>query len=224
MNNTPKILIIEDEKKIAGWIKIYLEQAGFSTEIAYDGVEGLNMIHTQNPDLIILDLMLPRMRGEEVCTRVRQKSNVPIIILTAKNTKSSLLNCLDSGSDDYMTKPFDPDELISRVNALLRRSYKQSSTIQKCGALELNRETGTFTVNGENIPLSAAQLSIMEIFMDNPNIILSRAKLIEIAFQSNFTGYERAIDNHITRIRNLINTKDFNPIKTIYGSGYKLEC
>lgn len=219
-----KILIIEDERKIAKWIKIYLEKAGYAPSVAYDGVKGLEMFKSQKPDLILLDLMIPRMKGEDLCIRIRRKSDVPIIILTAKDTKRDLLNCLDGGADDYMTKPFDPDELVSRINAVLRRSQNQTARILKCGPMEYNRDCGTLSVFEEEIPLSMAQRSILTLFMENPNIIFSRSQLIESAFQQQFNGYERAIDNHIKRIRNLINREGFQPIKTIYGGGYKLEC
>lgn len=224
MDRNSRILIIEDEKKIAQWIKIYLEKAGFETSTAYDGRDGLEMARNTKPDLILLDLMIPGIRGEEVCSRIRQRHDTPIIILTAKNTKRDLLNGLDRGADDYITKPFDPEELIGRIKALLRRSRKETARILQYGPLEYNRDEGVFSVNGELIELSQAQLSIMLVFMENPNVILSRSRLIELAFQSRFSGYERAIDNHIKRIRHLINRQDFNPIKTVYGGGYKLEC
>lgn len=219
-----KILVIEDEEKISRWITIYLEKAGYETITAYDGSEGLELVRSALPDLILLDLMIPKIRGEEVCNRIRQKNDVPIIVLTAKNTKRDIINCLDLGADDYISKPFDPDELISRVNAVLRRSAGETLSILKCGPMEYCREKGRLTIEGEEVAMSAAQLMILEVFMKNPNVIFSRAQLIESAFPSQFNGYERAIDNHIKRIRNLINRKDYNPIKTIYGGGYKLEC
>lgn len=219
-----KILLIEDEVKIARWIVIYLEKAGYETAVAFNGLEGLEMADLVQPDLILLDLMLPRIRGEEVCARIRQKNVVPIIVLTAKNTKRDIVNCLDIGADDYITKPFDPDELVSRVNAVLRRSSGETVEVLRCGPMEYCKEKGSLKIDGEEIPMSTAQLMILEVFMKKPNVILSRAQLIESAFPSQFSGYERAIDNHIKRIRSLINSKDFNPIKTVYGGGYKLEC
>jgi len=224
MESGSKILIVEDEKKIAGWIKIYLEKAGFETSTAFDGAEGLKIYEEMQPDLILLDLMIPKIRGDEVCSRIRQKSDVPIIILTARNAKRDVLDGLERGADDYICKPFDPEELVGRIKAVLRRSRRSEPSMLQCGPLKYDRDTGVFTVDGEELPLSQAQLSIMMVFMENPNIILSRARLIESAFQSRFSGYERAIDNHIKRIRHLIHKKDFNPIKTIYGGGYKLEC
>ena len=219
-----RILIIEDEKKIADWITIYLEKAGFRTSIALDGLEGLEKAEKINPDLILLDLMIPRVRGEEVCRRIRRKSDVPVIILTARNTKTDILNGLERGADDYICKPFDPEELVGRIRAVLRRSKKTVTNKLQCGPLEYDIDTGLFTVHGDKVILSQAQLAIMEVFMENPNMILSRDQIIESAYQSHFTGSDRAIDNHIKRIRQLINTRDFSPIKTVYGGGYKLEC
>lgn len=219
-----KVLIIEDEEKISRWIAIYLEKAGYETIVASDGMAGLDSARKLRPDLILLDLMIPKIRGEEVCARIRKNDDVPIIVLTAKNTKRDIVSCLDLGADDYISKPFDPDELISRVNAVLRRSSGEILEILKCGPMEYCKDKGTLTIEGEEVVMSMAQLMILEVFLKNPNVILSRAQLIESAFPSQFNGYERAIDNHIKRIRNLINREGFNPIKTVYGGGYKLEC
>lgn len=222
MNHT--ILVIEDETRIAHWIKVYLERAGFTAENAFDGQSGLKQARILKPDLIILDLMLPRLNGMELCKILRMESDVPIIMLTAKGTKEDRINGLEEGADDYIVKPFDADELVVRVKAVLRRSEGAVLRILKCGDLSLNEETGQVYLKERELPVSHAQFSLLSVFLHHPNIIFTRAQLIEQAFNNDFEAYERAIDTHIRRLRKLINLNDFQPIRTVYGAGYKLIC
>jgi DNA-binding response OmpR family regulator len=218
------ILIIEDEKRTAEWIKIYLERAGFQSEIAFNGQEGLKMTRSLKPDLVLLDLMLPRLNGMELCRILRKESDIPIIMTTAKGAKEDKINGLNSGADDYMVKPFDPDELIVRILAVLRRYQGLVRTTLSCGYLTVDESSGQVLVEGREIHVSHAQFSILSVFMHYPNVILSRKQLIEQAFHNDFESYERAIDTHIRRLRKLIDIENFSPIQTIYGSGYKLIC
>lgn len=224
INLNPMILIIEDEKRTAEWIKIYLERAGFKAEIAFNGQDGLLMTRSLKPDLVLLDLMLPRLNGTELCRILRKESDVPIIMTTAKGAKEDRINGLEMGADDYIVKPFDPDELVVRVKAVLRRYSGAVQKILKCGILSLNSATEQFFLNDDEIKISHAQFAILSVFIHHPNIILTRTQLIQQAFDNNFEAYERAIDTHIRRLRKLINREDFNPIQTIYGAGYKLVC
>jgi len=218
------ILIIEDETRIAEWIKIYLERAEFSTEIAFDGREGLKKARSYNPDLIILDLMLPFLDGMDLCRILRRESEVPIIMLTAKGAKEDRINGLDGGADDYIVKPFDPDELVVRVKAVLRRYKGQVQSVLTCGKITLDENTRDVLIDGETVKLSQAQFAILSAFMHHPNILLTRSQLIEQAFNNEFESFDRAIDTHIRRLRKLINRDNFEPIQTIYGAGYRLIC
>ena len=218
------VLIIEDEPRTAKWIKIYLERADFTAEIADNGQEGLLKARSIKPDLILLDLMLPRLNGMELCRILRCESDVPIIMLTARGTKEDRLDGFDGGADDYIVKPFDPDELVVRVRAVLRRSKGEIRNILTCGKLSIDESARLVSFNGQEIKLSRAQFDILITFMRHPNILLTRSQLIEQAFSNDFDAFDRAIDTHIRRLRKLIHIGDFQPIQTIYGAGYKLVC
>ena len=221
---TGNILIIEDEQRIAQWIQIYLSRAEFKSEIAYDGKEGLRLARSLNPDLIILDLMLPQLAGTEICRILRQESDVPIIMLTSKSSKADRIRGLDGGADDYIVKPFDADEMVVRVKAVLRRYRGEVQRILSCGMLSLDETSREFRLDGQPVTLSKAQFDLLSVFMHHPNMILTRNQLIEQAFDNNFEAYDRAIDTHIRRLRKRIHKDNFNPIQTVYGSGYKLVC
>jgi DNA-binding response OmpR family regulator len=215
------LLIIEDDKRIADWIKIYFERAGFLAEIAHDGQAGLEMARTINPDLIVLDLMLPGLAGMKVCRILRFESDVPIIMLTAKGEQSDRVNGLESGADDYIVKPFDPDELVARAKAVLRRYNGRVQKILTCDNLVLDETTRHVMLEDRRIDLSQAQFAILAAFMRHPNQVLTRAQLIALAFNNDFGGSDRAIDTHIRRLRKLIHRDDYQPIQTVYGAGYK---
>lgn len=216
-----KILIVEDEPRTAGWVKIYLERAGFIAETARDGMEGLNLARTSEPDLILLDILMPRLNGVELCRMIRKESDVPIIMTTSRGAKEDRLRGLDEGADDYLVKPFDPDELVARINALLRRTGGSLKKSIRCGPLELDEEKRSVRLYGEVLPLSQAQYLLLTAFMKNPGRVFSREQLIDGAFKGNFESYDRAIDTHIKRLRKIINRKDFQPIETVYGAGYR---
>jgi len=218
------VLIIEDEKRIAEWVKIYFERAGFLAEITHDGQTGLERARTLNPDLIVLDLMLPGMGGMEVCQILRLESDVPIIMLTAKGGQPDRVHGLERGADDYIVKPFDPDELVARAKAVLRRYHGRVQSTLKCGSLTLNETTYRAWFDDQQIVLSQAQFAVLAALMRHPNQVLSRAQLIALAFNNDFEGTDRAIDTHIRRLRNLIHQDDFQPIQTVYGAGYKFGC
>ncbi len=218
------ILIIEDDKTSAKWIEVYLTRAGYTSILAMDGITGLEIARKESPSLIVLDLMLPGLNGMEICRILRRESDVPIIMLTARGAKSDKIEGLDLGADDYLVKPVDPDELVVRIKSVLRRYRGQVVKINECGNIRLNDETREITVEGKIIGLSNAQYALMAVFIGHPNMVLSRSQLIRQAFNNNFESFDRAIDSHIRRLRKLIHSKDFKPLKTIYGLGYKLEC
>ena len=160
----------------------------------------------------------------ELCKILRNESDIPIIMLTAKGTKLDKINGLNGGADDYIVKPFDPDELAVRVKTVLRRYKGRVRNVLSCGGLSLNETTHQVILDGQEIKLSQAQFAILATFMNQPNVLFTRDQLIRQAFNNNFDAYDRAIDTHIRRLRKLLHKDSFNPIKTIYGAGYKLEC
>ena len=218
------ILLIEDEKRSALLMQKYLERAGFRVNTAFDGQSGLNLARKNKPDLILLDLMLPVISGTEICLILRKETDVPIIMLTAKGSREDKISGLDCGADDYIVKPYDPDEVIGRIKAVLRRSKGQLSSRITCGRLSIDQEKEEVFLDGEQIAISHAQFSVLSVFMRNQEIVLSRGQIIEEAFSSDFDAYERAVDTHIRRLRKMIHRDGFEPIKTVYGGGYKLIC
>jgi len=214
------LLIIEDDKRIADWVKIYFERAGFCAAVAHDGETGLKLARSLNPDLIVLDLMLPRLDGMELCHILRRESDVPIIMLTAKGRQPDRIHGLESGADDYIVKPFDPDELVARANAVLRRYNGRVQHILICGKLTLDETTQQVTLDDQPIQLSQAQFALLAALVRHPNQVLNREQLISLAFDD-FDASDRAIDTHIRRLRKLIHLDDYQPIQTVYGAGYK---
>ncbi len=215
------VLIIEDDTRIANWVKVYFERAGFSAEVAHDGESGLDLARDLIPDLIILDLMLPRLDGVELCRILRRESDVPIIMLTAREAPAERVIGLDNGADDYVVKPFDPDEVIARAHALLRRVKDRVQQVLTRGDITLNETTGTVTVGEEPVTLSQAQTALLSTFMRHPNQLLTRDQLISLAFNDDFDGFDRAIDNQVARLRKQINRDGRQPIQTVYGGGYR---
>ncbi len=215
------VLIVEDDTRIANWVKVYFERAGFSAEVTHDGESGLELARTLLPDLIILDLMLPRLDGVELCRILRRESDVPLIMLTAREAQDDRIIGLESGADDYIVKPFAPEEVIARADAVLRRVKGRVQQILTHNNITLNETTRSVTVDGEPVPLSQAQIDLLSAFMRHPNQVLTRDQLIELAFDNDFEGFDRAIDNQIARLRKQISQGRNRPIETVYGAGYR---
>jgi len=215
------VLIIEDDKRIANWVKLYFERAGFSAEVAHDGEAGLDLARFLNPDLIILDLMLPRLDGVDLCRILRRDSDVPIIMLTAREAHVERVIGLNSGADDYIVKPFDPEEVIARAEAVLRRVRGKTQQILSRNNITLDETTKSVTVNEESVDLSQAQIALLSTFMRHPNQVLTRDQLISLTFNHGFQGFDRAIDSQVARLRKQINRDGRQPIQTVYGAGYK---
>ena len=215
------VLIIEDDVRIANWVKVYFERAGFSAEVTHDGESGLAMARDLAPDLVILDLMLPRLDGVELCRILRRESDVPIIMLTAREAPEERITGLESGADDYVVKPFDPDEVIARAEAVLRRVRGKVQQVLTRDHITLNETTGVVTVDEERVSLSQAQIALLATFMRHPNQVLSRDQLISLSFDGEFEGFDRAIDSQIARLRRQINREGREPIQTVYGAGYR---
>ncbi len=224
------ILVAEDEKNISDVIKAYLEKENFKVFLANDGGKALEIFENNNIQLIILDLMMPVLSGEEVCKRIRAYSNVPIIMLTAKIEEDDRIEGLSIGADDYVLKPFSSRELVMRVKALLRRSYSETGPqAHKLsfneGDLEVHIEEMIVKKNGHTLELTTNEFKILLALITNQNIVLSRDKLIEAAFGHDYEAYDRTIDTHIKNIRQKIETNPKKPtyIHTVYGAGYRFQ-
>ena len=215
------VLIIEDDARIADWVRVYFERAGFAAEVTHDGESGLAMARDIAPDLVILDLMLPSLDGVELCRILRRESDVPIIMLTAREAPAERITGLDSGADDYIVKPFDPEEVIARAEAVLRRVKGKVQQVLTHGGIALNETTGIVTVDGERVTLSQAQFALLATFMRHPNQVLTREQLISLTFNDDFEGFDRAIDSQIARLRRQIDRDGSQPIQTVYGAGYR---
>ncbi len=216
-----QVLIIEDDTRIAEWVQIYFERAGYTADVAHDGQTGLDQARRLAPDLIILDLTLPRLDGIDLCRILRQESDVPIIMLTAREAPAQRIVGLDSGADDYIVKPFDPKEVIARSEAVLRRARGKVQQLLTSGNIRLNETAGTVTVNEEPVDLSQAQIALLATFMRHPNQVLTRDQLISLTFQDEFDGFDRAIDSQVARLRRRIGHEGIQPIQTVYGAGYR---
>ncbi len=221
------ILIVEDEKRIAHWVRTYLEKADYATLVAYDGNTGLHMARRERPDLVVLDLMLPGMDGLELCKILRRESDVPIIMLTARGRESERIEGLELGADDYVTKPFSPDELVARVNATLRRAVGKVRTSQvlRAGAIYLDVEAHECKINDAIVHLSRTQFALLETLMNHAGQVLTREQLVNLAMDETFEGFERAIDVQVRRLRQRVEEDPSNPkhIVTVYGLGYKFQ-
>lgn len=219
-----KILIIEDEKNISEIVAKYLEKEGYTTLIASDGIEGLALFRDSNPDLVISDVMMPTIDGFEVLREIRLISDVPVIMLTAKQEEVDRLKGFENGADDYVTKPFSPKELVRRVMVMLKRTYKAIEDKQVLieGELKLDLNKQKLYKNEDEIDITSKEFQIIYAFFKNPRQILSREQLIELAFNNGFDGFDRTIDAHVKKIRHKIEEDTKNPkyLKTKYGAGY----
>lgn len=227
MNNI-KILLVDDEYKIVEVIKAYLLKEGFEVITAVDGEQALKLFKSTSIQLVILDLMLPGMSGEKVCESLRLHSDVPIIMLTAKTTETNKIDGLAIGADDYVTKPFSIKELLGRVKALLRRSYRQSYTLSEHfninnGELEINFEKMELFKNGVQVVLTGKEFQLLKALLINPGQVLTREQLIYKAFGEDYDGFDRNIDTFIKNLRQKLEDDARNPkyIISVYGVGYK---
>ena len=215
------VLIIEDDTRIANWVKVYFERAGFAAEVTHDGESGLALARSLTPNLIILDLKLPRLDGLDVCRILRRESDVAIIMLTAREAHAERIIGLDSGADDYIVKPFDPEEVIARAEAVLRRVRSRIQQVLNRDNITLNETTGSVTVNEEPVFLTQTQIALLATFMRHPNQVLTRDQLISLTFNQEFHGFDRAIDSQVARLRKQIGRDGAQPIQTVYGAGYR---
>jgi DNA-binding response OmpR family regulator len=222
------VLVVEDDKKIVATIRLYLENGGFDVRVAHTGYQALEEVRAKQPDLVILDLMLPQIDGIEVCRRLRAQSEIPIIMLTARTTEEDKLRGLDLGADDYVTKPFSPRELVARVRTVLRRRSSQvrdrGPAQVTFGDLVIDIERHEITVRGEAVTLTPNEFRLLETLARSPERAFSRKELVERAFGWDYEGMERTVDAHIMNLRRKLEAKRSGKssfIVTVYGLGYK---
>jgi two-component system OmpR family response regulator len=221
-----RILVVDDEKRIVEIVKAYLERDGFKVTVAFDGKSALTLARKEKPDLIVLDLMLPEVSGWDVCRTLRKESGVPVIMLTARDDVTDKIVGLELGADDYVTKPFDPKELLSRIRAVLRRYEGSTSTPQMLtvGDLSIDVEKRTVRRGATSIELTSTEFDILQTLAASPGRVYTRMQLLDKVQGEAYEGYERTVDSHIKNLRKKLEPDPDHPryIVTVHGAGYKM--
>ncbi|MBM7571947.1 response regulator transcription factor [Aquibacillus albus] len=225
-----KVLIVDDEESIVTLLKYNIEKSGFATEVAYTGMEALNKATEKSFDLIVLDLMLPELDGTEVCKQLRQRQiETPILMLTAKDDEFDKVLGLELGADDYLTKPFSPKEVVARIKAILRRTVKRESELDKpvikIGEIIIYPEQYEAMINDETLTFTRKEFELLLYLAKHKGKVLSRDQLLSAVWNYDFVGDTRIVDVHISHLREKIEPETKHPvyIKTIRGLGYKME-
>ena len=224
---TDTILIVDDERRIIDLAKMYLEPDGFSVTSATSGTAAKRKILRDKPSLVVLDLMLPGMDGLEVCRRVREESDVPIIMLTARSEDIDKIVGLELGADDYMTKPFNPRELLARIRAILRRADRayaadESPDPIQIGNLLIDPQRRRVEVNGAAVDLRMKEFDLLQVLAENKGVVFSRDKLLNVVWGYDFGGQTRTVDVHVAHLRHKLRGMD-QAIETVWGVGYRLD-
>ena len=222
-----KVLVVDDEKLIVKGIRFSLEQDGMEVDCAYDGEEALRMAKEKDYDIILLDVMLPKLDGFEVCQQLRETSSVPVVMLTAKGDDMDKILGLEYGADDYITKPFNILEVKARIKAIMRRTEKKTTTQTKsrvihAGDLVMDCEARRVSIDGKEVNLTAKEFDVLELLIFNPNKVYSRENLLNIVWGYEYPGDVRTVDVHIRRLREKIETNPSDPkyVHTKWGVGY----
>lgn len=222
------ILIADDNKDITDILSAYVEKEGYVPVVAADGAEAVNMFNKYNPVLVLLDVMMPYKDGYQVCREIREKSEVPIILITARGEDFERIMGLDIGADDYIVKPFSPSEVMARIRAILRRVNRGNSddkNVLNISTLQINLEEYSLSISGKKIPLTKKEIETMWILAGNPNKVFTRDNLLDSLWGIDYYGDSRTVDSHIKRLRAKIDKVDHPEwsIRTIWGLGYKFE-
>jgi two-component system response regulator RegX3 len=223
-----KVLVVEDEQNLREPLVIQLQREGYQTVEAEDGIKALAMFESEKPDLILLDLMLPGKSGSEVCRAIRVTSNVPIIMLTAKDTEIDKVVGLEIGADDYVTKPYSTRELLARMKSVLRRTVEPTvviGNVLEAGPVSMDLERHQVFVNGEKVAMPLKEFELLELLLENVNRVLTRGQIIDRVWGSNYYGDTKTLDVHVKRIRSKIEDDPARPahLLTVRGLGYKFE-
>jgi len=223
------VLVIEDEESFRDALKFMLSREGFDVILAPNGAEGIKLFDSMNPDLVLLDLMLPEVSGTEVCKYIRTKSNTPVIMLTAKDTEIDKVVGLELGADDYVTKPFSTRELLARIKAVLRRGGEMENDFVgavEVGPIRMDVERHALSVNGEAVSMPLKEFELLEFLMRNSGRVLTRGQLMDRVWGSNYVGDGKTLDVHVKRIRSKIEPDPANPVHltTVRGLGYRFEA
>jgi DNA-binding response OmpR family regulator len=224
------ILIADDNRDITDILSTYSKMEGFEPVVAGDGEEAIRLFTQYNPDVVLLDVMMPKEDGYEVCRRIRSKSNVPVILITARGEDFDKIMGLDIGADDYIVKPFSPREVMARVRAVMRRMTKtnkeaSSDNVLNVGNLEINLDEYTLHISGTKIALTKKEIETMWTLATNPNKVFTRDNLLDSLWGFDYFGDSRTVDSHIKRLRSKLDIIEHPlwTIKTIWGVGYKFE-
>ncbi|MCL4545708.1 MAG: response regulator transcription factor [Chloroflexi bacterium] len=224
------ILVVEDEANIARILTMYLEREGYRVVVARDGEQGLEQFHLEHPDLIILDLLLPKLDGLEVCRRIRRQSFVPLLMLTAKKDETDKIVGLELGADDYMTKPFSPREMVTRVRAILRRARQTSAPpasegVMEFGELRIDAPKRSVRVGNRSVLLTAKEFDLLHVLASSPGKVFSRDALLNQVWGYDYYGDARTVDVHIGTLRKKLEPQPSSPrwVKTVWGVGYKFD-
>jgi DNA-binding response OmpR family regulator len=222
---SPSVLVVDDERQIATIARDYLTRAGFSVAVAADGPTGLEMARQKRPDLVVLDLGLPRLDGLEVARAIRRESDVPIIMLTARVDEQDRLRGFEIGADDYMTKPFSPRELVARVSSVLRRARYDPERTTRFDVADLSVDSARMRVErkGQPVDLTATEFQLLAALARHPGRVFTRAQLLDAVRGAEVDSFERAIDAHVKNIRRKLERDPHRPryLLTVYGIGYK---
>ena len=221
-NERVRILVIEDEESIRDFVEMGLQYEGFEVTLAEDGPGGLAAFELRRPDLIVLDLNLPGMDGLEVCRRVRQRGDVPIIMLTARAEVDERVEGLEAGADDYLPKPFKFKELLARVRAVLRRRTSQAERVLSFGAVTLNRDTREVFHAGQPVSLTPREFDLLEVFMLHPRQVMTREILLDRVWGTDYLGDGNLIEVHVSALREKLADRERRLIRTVRGVGYAL--
>ncbi len=221
-----RILVVDDEANIRDLARMYLLQAGFEVSAVADGAQALEVIAQRPPDLVVLDLMMPEMDGWEVCRRLRGTTNLPILMLTARDDDIDKIVGLEMGADDYMTKPFNPRELVARVRAILRRANSGPAVpgqdaVRRLGDVVINPQSQEVTVGGRKVSLRAKEFDLLLTLIDHPNQVLTRDQLLDQVWGYEYYGNTRTVDVHVAHVRDKLQGSQV-AIETVWGKGYKL--
>lgn len=220
-----RIVIIEDDAVVASTLKLYLERAGYEAVVARDGNRGFELASSKGVALVILDLMVPGISGQEICKRLRQTSTLPIIMLTARSSEDDQVTGFNLGADDYVPKPFRPREVVARVQALLRRTtpgVEEAPPPIVVGDLEINCWSRTVRLRGHPIALTPTEFRLLEVFAKASGRVFTREELLSRAFEHDFDGVDRTVDVHITNLRRKLERHGQHYIVTVHGVGYRM--